>query len=1114
MQLEPKRFQELLNDFRFDLLFNELGWDRASAQPHSVQIGDEHFSLTPIAQKRGVTIFQCSPDRAGAVPQRPLLLKIEKEAGKLAHEHLLIFTDQAHTVQTWLWVSRVPGQPAATRTHTWYKGTSGESLRQKLEHIAFTLSEEESITLTLASQRLRDAFDRDRVTKSFYTRFAEEHGQFTDFIAGITVQASKQWYASLMLNRLMFVYFIQKKGFLDGNVNYLGERLRQVQAKAGKGKFHSFYRQFLRRLFHEGLGLSKPRGVELDTLLGDIPYLNGGLFDVHELEEAHPDIDIPDEAFERLFRFFDAYDWHLDDRPLASGSEINPDVLGYIFEKYINQKQMGAYYTKEDITGYIAKNTIVPFLLERARERCKVAFDGDASIWSLLATDPDRYLYPAMRRGVVDKAGKLIAESALPDFVQTGMNDAKARMFDKRYNLGAAQFATPDGESGTLPSETWREYVERRHRCLDTRQKMQAGELRTVDDLITCNLDIRQFMQDVVEQHAGPELLRAIWQAMVGRVPEKSTEHFRHGLTVLDPTCGSGAFLFAALSVLEPLYEACIERMEDLVEEADCAGKRDALPDFRQVLAEVNRHPSRRYYIYKSIVVHNLFGVDIMAEAVEICKLRLFLKLVSQVESVRQLEPLPDIDFNIRPGNTLVGYATLEQLRASANLASDRKQLLEIEARAADLADAFDRFREQQTKHGGKVTPNDKRGLRERLSKLSQELDRFLAVEYGKDPDKAREFADWRASHQPFHWLAEFYGVMRDGGFDVVIGNPPYVATRKVTDYSVSGYQTSRCSDIYAWCLERVADIAAPKARTGMIVPLSLSFSGDFDDLRQLLYTRYEHNWFSHFARIPAALFAADVRVRNTIHLGKVGAATGKQLTSRLHRWFEIARPHLFEALSYAEYEPRLWKGRIPKLNTRRLITAFERLAKTGRTLAAHTSRRATRYQLNFKKSAYNWLSFTHEEAPCYAASGKRIPQTKYGAINFQTADDRDVAFLTLNGKLQFAFWVAIGDDFDVTTWMFADLPISLSQLDDRTRTRLLPVVNELKGAVEDAVQYKLNAGKRVGNYNLAKCRSVTDKSDAILATALGIEDAWDDVELLYVQIVKTDFETDADDEE
>ena len=61
-------------------------------------------------------------------------------------------------------------------------------------------------------------------------------------------------------------------------------------------------------------------------------------------------------------------------------------MLGYIFEKYINQKQMGAYYTKEDITEYISKNTVLPFLFDAARAKCKVAFENPKgpTVWDLL----------------------------------------------------------------------------------------------------------------------------------------------------------------------------------------------------------------------------------------------------------------------------------------------------------------------------------------------------------------------------------------------------------------------------------------------------------------------------------------------------------------------------------------------------------------------------------------------------------------------------------------------------------------------------------------------------------------------------------------------------------
>ncbi len=74
---------------------------------------------------------------------------------------------------------------------------------------------------------------------------------------------------------------------------------------------------------------------------------HGGIFDVHQLERTKaeggygPDIQIPDEAFERIFDYFNDWTWHLDERPLRADNEINPDVLGYIFEKLRESKADG-----------------------------------------------------------------------------------------------------------------------------------------------------------------------------------------------------------------------------------------------------------------------------------------------------------------------------------------------------------------------------------------------------------------------------------------------------------------------------------------------------------------------------------------------------------------------------------------------------------------------------------------------------------------------------------------------------------------------------------------------------------------------------------------------------
>lgn len=294
-------------------------------------------------------------------------------------------------------------------------------------------------------------------------------------------------------------------------------------------------------------------------------------------------------------------------------------------------------------------------------------------------------------------------------------------------------------------------------------------------------------------------------------------------MTVLDPTCGSGAFLFAALRILETLYSDCLERMERFVEDLAVGTHHpEKYKDFKTILADIQNHPNERYYILKLIIIHNLYGVDIMEEAVEICKLRLFLKLVAQVENASQIEPLPDIDFNIRAGNTLVGYTSLEQVRESqkGTLGFGKKEIELIEDEVEAVEAIFRMYQRMQTRLGGRVTADDKEELRGRLAKLSEKLNRYLAGEYGIDADqKEKEYTAWKTSHQPFHWLAQFYGIMRNGGFDVIIGNPPWIEYAKVKkDYTIRNYETETCGNLHALCTERGLRVRSPLGCMSFIV--------------------------------------------------------------------------------------------------------------------------------------------------------------------------------------------------------------------------------------------------------------------------------------------------------
>jgi hypothetical protein len=1083
MPVDTANLRRSLTDFDFRGLFvDELGWNRGPRQPLSVSVNGQTYLFQPVAEKRGMMVLWWEAPAGQRLPDRATRAKIYREVSKLHFEHLLIFTDATRRVQEWTWVRREPGKPLAPRVAHWRWGQSNEALMQRLAGLAIGLEEEEDLTLVDVTGRVRRSFDVERVTKRFYDRFKTEHAAFLKFVKGIGAQGDQEWYASVMLNRLMFVYFIQKKGFLDGDRDYLRSRLARVQAQYGNGKFHSFYRSFLLCLFHEGLGGST-HSPQVKQLLGRVPYMNGGLFDFHQLERTYPDIQIADDAFVRIFDFFDAYEWHLDERPLRADNEINPDVLGYIFEKYINQKQMGAYYTKEDITEYIGKNTILPYLFDASKRRCEVAFRREGALWGLLRDIPDRYIYPAVRKGVIDEQGNVIP---LPSEIGAGVDNVAER----------GGWNRPAAEAYALPTETWREHVARRTRCLEVREKLRSGEVHEINDLVTYNLDIRQFAEDVIFNSEGPELLRAFWISLAGRVPVQSNEKPEHGITVLDPTCGSGAFLFAALNILKPLYEMCLQRMQEWVDEADAADPASTkFKDFREILARVNdrrHHPNRDYYVLKSIILNNLFGVDIMEEAVEICKLRLFLKLVAQVGQFGDIEPLPDIDFNIRAGNTLVGFATLEEVRRAVEgvqqaelMLGDKSAVLRrIEEDAETVDRAYRQFQEMQTREGmaANTFHEAKAEVRRRLEKLDEELNRYLAKEYGVNPDRPKEFANWKDTHQPFHWFVAFYGIMSRGGFDVIIGNPPYVEYSKVRNvYRVLGYHTEGCGNLYAYVTERCAGLGHSYGRIGLIVPMSFTSIREYQALRDLVASQYPSRWVTNHAIRPVSLFTG-ISQRVSILFGARGAGhsflgtrylrTGPYLDKLFQQpWFEVV-PEIFEH-----------DGIAPKISTpveQSILAKLEQHAKLGAVLAGRGS-----HDIFIKDYGETYWVFPFSFVPWLT------PVRSYKTITVGDAQTRDLLVAAFNSTLFYWFYTAISDCWHFGKWHMLQFPLGYDAMAASDRMHLVSLGQALAADLQAnrITRYDARIEGNLFEYKVSASKPIIDEIDRVLAHHYGFTD-------------------------
>ena len=1081
LPLDRKKVRKCLEEFDLSSLFIDmLGWDHGGANIEAT-VADKTFTLEAVAHKRGLVVYQYIAESDDVFPDHPTRRKIEKPVAKSVREHIIVYATYDKNTQYWQWVKREQGRPDRPRQHIYHQGQSGEALTQKLEQLAFTLDEEEDLTIVDVSGRVRAAFDVEKVTRKFYDRFKKEHHVFLEFIEGVRSLADREWYASLMLNRMMFIYFIQKQGFLDGDPDYLHNRLQHIRAMRGKDRFQTFYRLFLLRLFHEGLGQPEAdRTPELAELLGQVPYLNGGLFDVHDLERDNPEIHIPDKAFGQIFSFFNAYQWHLDDRPLHKDNEINPDVLGYIFEKYINQKQMGAYYTKEDITGYISRNSIIPFLFDQAKNDCSIAFKPGGGVWRLLSDDPDRYFYEAVRHGItydIEQDEVLTEQRELPPEIAEGMNDVSQRG-------GWNKTASPEY---ALPTETWREHVARRQRYEEVRTKLEASEITSINDLITYNLDIEKFAQDVITGSEGPELVRAFWKAL-------------NKVSVLDPTCGSGAFLFAALNILEPLYTACMETMSSFLEDLKRSKRKhrpEKMSDFRKILEQVSEHASERYFILKSIIVNNLYGVDIMEEAVEICKLRLFLKLVAQLESYDQIEPLPDIDFNVRAGNTLVGFASMEELkRAVAGDWVSEASLPELEERAEITDRAFCKFREMQTTHGMSAHnfAKAKQDLRNRLDDLRAELDRYLASEYGLKGDDRKAYEQWQGSHQPFHWFVEFYGIMGNGGFDVIIGNPPYVELSAVSQqYKPRNFATEKCGNLYALCTERSFTLQHYNARFGFIVQQPITSTVRMTECRDIISRNSSFLWSSTYDDRPSKLFSGMHHARLAIILSKRTEATSLPsvlYVTSYNKWFHTERDYVFKRLVFVTASTNTLQGIFPKISSSIEDRIISKLHQCRDRFEEWLSRTSSHHRLFYKITGVgNWFTITTRPPKFFRDDGESS-STRESEMNFASGQLRDVAFCILNSTLFFWFYQVRTNSRDFNPSDYKTFPAP-KPLANENFSQLADSLNKRLDASAKMVQasHQITGTIMYEQFRPRMSKSIIDEIDRVLANHYGFTD-------------------------
>ena len=527
-----------------------------------------------------------------------------------------------------------------------------------------------------------DLYDTRQIVKEFYEQFENLRTDLVQEVSGIPDDRgdAKGRYVQILLDRMIFLYFIQEKNLLDYDAEYLHTHHQRVVNEDG-----DVYEDFYDPLFFEMLAEGKN-----DPEFGKLPYLNGGLFSKNPIEEEFEDAKLGEDAeetnalFRRILDFLSDWNWNVDERlDIVDPKNLSPAVLGHIFEQTVNQKEMGAYYTPEKITGFMARRTIHPYLLDQLNEVEGTDYESIDDVFSL----------------------------------------------DAASAKGGEEAAVADG--GTLAHEVNVDVVDQDH--------------------------VETLYFDVLKN-----------------------------VRTLDPAVGSGAFLLAAQEVLLDVYLQCIE---------DFIAREEQEPweltnQIKEELDEIrSSNGNETLYAKRNIILDNLYGVDIDDGAIEICKLRLWLSMVADIEDEPgAVEPLPNIDFNIRQGNSLIGYVSFIDDDETDNVQNTLEDWGAVENKVeAKYGEVLDAIKGHKRATSSEIASERRREAESLIESYSEDFDEQILRRFHEMGYNEMDMSELQDFH-PFHWVLEFAEVYSDGGFDVLLGNPPWDRLKPLRDDFFSKY--------------------------------------------------------------------------------------------------------------------------------------------------------------------------------------------------------------------------------------------------------------------------------------------------------------------------------------
>jgi hypothetical protein len=307
-------------------------------------------------------------------------------------------------------------------------------------------------------------------------------------------------------------------------------------------------------------------------------------------------------------------------------------------------------------------------------------------------------------------------------------------------------------------------------------------------------------------------------------------------------------------------------------------------------------------------------------------------------------------------------------------------------------------------------------------------------------------------SHQPFHWFVEFYGIMKSGGIDILIGNPPYYDLKQGISYTLKGYSTLPTKNLYPMVMERCIPLTRHAGRLGFIVPISSISTEGYVALQKLILKLPAH--FSSYDDRPSRLFDGLEHIQLTIHLlENKQLETPEHFVSECYRWSTTERENLFPTIEFESVESCYLPGCVPKISNSAEHSILRKIWGDTKALGSQTT--TSNHQAFYSRKVHNFIQALDFVPKVFDGNDKLRPPSELKSLTFQKHEEARAAFCILNSTLFRWFVNVFSDCRHVNKREVEGFRCDLNRLLNAQQGRIGPLAEKLSTSLQEKSEFR-----------------------------------------------------------